>query len=210
MKIFVNTLTAKLFILEVEPNDTIEKLKMIIQDKEGMLPDQQVIIFRSKRLEDNNKELEDYGIIEESRLRLILRMRGCRFPPVWIHYEGKDIQMRICICQGVKHLKEQIEAKFKIKPEFQVLSLNGEILEDEKDKNVLSDLKSYSKITLINNSSKKNLVDDDYNDFKEIYKSQLAQLKEMGYNDEIINIEALKLADGNIDFAIGFLLNMYN
>ena len=210
MKIFVNTLTAKLFILEVEPNDTIEKLKMIIQDKEGMLPDQQVIIFRSKRLEDNNKELEDYGIIEESRLYLVQRMRGCRLPPVWIHYEGKDIQMRICICQGVKHLKEQIEAKFKIKPEFQVLSLNGEILEDEKDKNVLSDLKSYSKITLINNSSKKNLVDDDYNDFKEIYKSQLAQLKEMGYNDEIINIEALKLADGNIDFAIGFLLNMYN
>jgi len=32
----------------------------------------------------------------------------------------------------------------------------------------------------------------------------------MGYYDEIINIEALKLADGNFDFAIGFLLNMYN
>ena len=110
----------------------------------------------------------------------------------------------------VKHLKEQIEKELKIKPEFQELRLNGEILEDEKDKNVLSDLKSYSTITLINTSQKGDFENDDYYSFKELYKSQLVQLKEMGYNDEIINIEALKLADGNIDFAIGFLLNMYN
>lgn len=209
MKIFVTTLTGKLLKIEVEPNDTIEKLKMLIQDKEGIPPDQQVILFGSKRLEDDNKELEDYGITEESRLRLILRMRGCRFPPVWIHYEGKDIQMRICIC-GNKSLKEQIELELHIKPEYQVLRLNGKILEDLKDKNALSKLEPYSTITLINTSPKKNLVNDDYNVFQEIYKSQLTQLKEMGYNDEIINIEALKLADGNIDFAIGFLLNMYN
>ena len=210
MKICVTTLTGKLLKIEVEPNDTIEKLKMKIQDNEGIPPDQQVIISSGKRLDDNNKELEDYGITEESRLSLILKMRGCRLPPVWIRYEGKDIQMRICICQGVKHLKEQIEKELKIKPEFQELRLNGEILEDEKDKNVLSDLKSYSTITLINTSQKGDFENDDYYSFKELYKSQLVQLKEMGYNDEIINIEALKLADGNIDFAIGFLLNMYN
>lgn len=210
MKICVTTLTGKLLKIEVEPNDTIEKLKMKIQDNEGIPPDQQVIISSGKRLDDNSKELEDYDITEESRLRLILKMRGCRLPPVWIRYEGKDIQMRICICHGVKYLKEQIEKELKIKPEFQELRLNGEILEDEKDKNVLSDLKSYSTITLINTSQKGDFENDDYYSFKELYKSQLVQLKEMGYNDEIINIEALKLADGNIDFAIGFLLNMYN
>ena len=182
---------------------------MIIQDKEGIRPDQQVISFCYKRLEDNNKELEDYGITEESILILTLRQRGCVGRTVRINYEGKDIQMRICICGG-QSLKEQIERELHIKPEFQKLRLNGKILEDLKDNNALSKLEQYSKITLINTSPKKNLVNDDDNVFQEIYNSQLAQLKEMGYNDEIINIEKLKLADGNIDFAIGFLLNMYN
>ncbi len=73
---------------------------MIIQDKEGIRPDQQVISFCYKRLEDNNKELEDYGITEESILILTLRQRGCVGRTVRINYEGKDIQMRICICGG--------------------------------------------------------------------------------------------------------------
>ena len=78
----------------------------------------------------------------------------------------------------LKNLKKQIEDKLHIKPEFQVLRLNGKILEDEKDekdKNVLSDLVSYSTITLINTSSKKNLVNDDYYVFQEIYKIQFLQ-----------------------------------
>ena len=154
MKIFVKLLIGKLLELEVEPNDTIEKLKMIIQDKAYIPPDEQVILFRFKRLEDNNKELEDYGITEESILSLGLRRRGCRSPPVWIHYEGKDIQMRICICGG-QSLKEQIERELHIKPEFQKLRLNGKILEDLKDKNALSKLEPNSKITLINTSPKK-------------------------------------------------------
>ncbi len=75
MQVFVKTLTGKTISVDVEPDESVESLKSKIQEKEGIPPDQQRIIFGGKQL-DSMKSLSDYEIDDDSTVHLVLRLRG--------------------------------------------------------------------------------------------------------------------------------------
>ena len=125
MQIFVKVPPVKKTItLDVEPNLSIKTVKLLIQDKEGIPPDQQCLIFAGIELEDSGT-INDYRIPKESTLYLILKI------DVYLKTStGKMVTLELKSTDRIADVKDKIHVKEGILPDRQRLMFDGKKLED--------------------------------------------------------------------------------
>ncbi|KAI6754861.1 hypothetical protein HG530_012613 [Fusarium avenaceum] len=131
------TLTGKVVEVECGIFNTIDELKAILEDKEGIPTDQQRMIYAGKHLEDGCT-LADYGIYMDSIVHVVMRLRGGGLC-IRIHYEGKEWSEEVSHCRCIADLKLNLMSKTGIPVKDQVLKWAGKVVQDDEKPSIYSE-----------------------------------------------------------------------
>ena len=162
-------------------------MKGKIQDREGIAPDQQIWTFAGRTLDDE-KWVLDYNITEGSLINYSIKIRGHN--PRLIFLENKPYfrEIYICLCHSLAQLKEKIG----LSPNYRELYADGRELQ-LNDNNKSIDQLGIRELSILS-------WGPDKCDYKEKFKNELIQLKDMGFCNEKAIIQILRVSAGNIRY----------
>jgi len=193
MTIIIRSLS-KSYNLEVKPSYSIGKIKWMIHYEEFFPYDQIELLYAGKILQ-NERPLDDYFIKDGYTIHCVLKIRGHNYIPIYIRYKDETKEIKICLCYKINDIKDVIFRQLFIKPEYQKISFNGNLLDDKAINLSSLGIKEGSILDL----DLKNVINDnDAFDYKEKYKTQIYELEKMGFKENEINLYRLNECSGNI------------
>jgi hypothetical protein len=72
--ILFKTLNGRSFVLDFDSNDTLEVMKELIAEHEGIPSDHQRLIFNGQQMQELNRPVRSYGVSDGSTIYLLLAL----------------------------------------------------------------------------------------------------------------------------------------
>ncbi|WP_205663563.1 ubiquitin-like protein [Amnibacterium flavum] len=129
MTIYVDPPSGSRLALDAEPSDSIENIRAKIQDDIGVVPEEQVLSFQGRTLEDG-RTLSDYNIQRNSVLQREF-VSGSGVMPLYVQIpSGAILTLSVAASDSVETVRALIQSQIGVPGEAQTLNFAGGTLEN--------------------------------------------------------------------------------